>query len=69
MLDDVTGERVAHHYDEHESYIIMTVATKSPTKWLLVDRETGQVYQGSPHGDWDRLDPVIKEEKKKDFNA
>ena len=69
MLDDVTGERVAHHYDEHESYIIMTVATKSPTKWLLVDRETGQVYQGSPHGDWDRLDPAIKPEKKKDYDA
>ena len=69
MLDDVTGERTAHHYPEHGSYTIMTVATKSPTKWLLVDRETGQVYQGSPHGDWDRLDPVIKPEKKKDYDA
>ena len=47
----------------------MTVYTKAPTKWLLVDRETGQVYQGSAHGDWDRLDPVIKPEKKKDFNG
>jgi hypothetical protein len=47
----------------------MTVYTKCPEKWLLVDRETGQVYQGSAHGDWDRLDPVIKPEKKKDFNG
>jgi len=47
----------------------MTVYTKAPTKWLLVDRETGQVYQGSPHGDWDRLDPVIKPEKKKDYDG
>lgn len=69
MLNDVTGNREAHHYPEHESYTIMTVATKSPTKWLLVDRETGQVYQGSAHGDWDRLDPVIKPEKKKDYDA
>lgn len=67
MLDDITGERPAHHYPERESAVIMTVYTKAPEKWLLVDRETGQVYQGSPHGDWDRLDPVIKPEKKKDY--
>jgi hypothetical protein len=36
------------------------VKTKSPEKWLLIDRETGQVYQGSEKGHWDRLDPVIK---------
>ena len=39
---------------------ILQVKTKSPEKWLLVDRETGQVYQGSENGHWDRLDPVIK---------
>ena len=40
--------------------VTLKVKTKSPEKWLLVDRETGQVYQGSESGHWDRLDPVIK---------
>ena len=69
MLDDITGDREAHHYPEHKSGIVMTVYTKCPQKWLLVDRETGQVYQGSAQGDWDRLDPVIKPEKKKDYDV
>ena len=42
------------------SPVTLQVKTKSPEKWLLVDRETGQVYQGSENGHWDRLDPVIK---------
>lgn len=66
MINDITGDREAHHYPEHESPIIMTVYTKSPEKWLLIDRETGQVYQGSPHGDWDKLSPKIDPSKKKD---
>jgi len=40
--------------------VTLTVKTKCPEKWLLVDRETGQVYQGSEKGHWDRLDPVFK---------
>jgi hypothetical protein len=27
--------------------VTLSVTTKCPEKWLLVDRETGQVYQGS----------------------
>jgi hypothetical protein len=38
----------------------LALDTKCPEKWLLIDRETGQVYQGSPDGHWDRLDPLIK---------
>ena len=63
MLDDVTGERVAHHYPEYKAPIVMTVYTKSPQKWLLVDRETGQVYEGNPQGYWTKLLP---KEKKSD---
>lgn len=37
----------------------LSVLTKSPSKWLLVDRETGQIFQGSENGHWDRLDPVL----------
>ncbi len=44
----------------------LTVKTKCPEKWLLVDRETGQVYQGSEKGHWDRLDPVMKYNSKGD---
>ena len=41
--------------------VILNVKTKRPEKWLLIDRETGQVYQGNPKGHWDILDPYIKE--------
>lgn len=30
-----------------EDAVTLSVTTKCPEKWLLVDRETGQVYQGS----------------------
>jgi hypothetical protein len=43
--------------------ITLTVKTKRPEKWLLIDRETGQVYQGSPHGYWDILKPYIKNQE------
>lgn len=43
--------------------IILTVKTKRPEKWLLIDRETGQVYQGSQHGYWDILKPYIKNQE------
>ena len=41
--------------------IDLVVHTKSPEKWILLDRETGKIYQGSSEGHWDRLDPVIKD--------
>ena len=47
-------------YKVFDEAIILTVKTKRPEKWLLIDRETGQVYQGNALGYWDRLDPVIK---------
>jgi hypothetical protein len=56
-------EREPFNFKEEESDVVLTVTTLSPTKWLLIDRETGQVYQGSPKGCWDRLDPVIKVDK------
>ena len=52
--------RSHHEYEDLDSPIDLVIHTKSPTKWLLVDRETGVVYQGNPKGSWDRLDPVIK---------
>ena len=48
-------------FDTLDKSITLTVKTKSPTKWLLIDRETGQIFQGSTQGRWDRLDPVVKD--------
>ncbi len=39
----------------------LEIKTKCPSKWILIDTETGQAYIGNPGGYWDRLDPVIKE--------
>ena len=41
--------------------IDLIVHTKSPEKWILIDKETGEIYQGNAGGYWDRLDPVIKD--------
>jgi hypothetical protein len=55
------GLREIRLFDTLDSPVTLTVKTKSPTKWLLIDRETGQIFQGSPGGHWDRLDPKVKE--------
>lgn len=59
MLDD-RAHREGHQYPELDSPIILTIYTKSPEKWLLIDRETGQSYQGSQLGRWDKLIPKVK---------
>jgi hypothetical protein len=46
--------------------VSLVVKTKSPSKWLLIDRETGQMFQGSESGYWDRLDPKIKINKEEE---
>lgn len=57
MLNDKEPRngRAAKQYPETGSAIIMTVYTRTPEKWLLVDRETGEVYQGNALGSWDRM--------------
>ena len=57
------SNRDTFSFKEEEFDVTLTVRTLAPTKWLLMDRETGQMYQGSPKGYWDRLDPVIKVDK------
>ena len=42
---------------------VLTVNTRCPEKWVLVDTETGQTYKGNAGGYWDRLDPVKREEQ------
>lgn len=55
--------REVFEYKEEYQPVMLTVKTLAPTKWLLVDRETGQVYQGNPEGFWDRLEPIKKVDK------
>jgi hypothetical protein len=57
------SDREPFNFKEEDEDVILTVRTLVPTKWILIDRETGQVYQGSPKGYWDRLEPVVKVDK------
>jgi hypothetical protein len=50
------SDRPAKEYPELSEPVALTVYTKSPQKWILVDRETGQVYEGS-NGYWEKLLP------------
>lgn len=52
--------RLSKKYKVFKNSIKLEVNTKCPEKWILIDRETGQAYQGNKKGYWDRLDPVIK---------
>ena len=45
-------------FKEEENEVSLIVRTLSPEKWLLIDRETGQTYQGNPGGFWDKLKTI-----------
>ena len=51
--------RESFKFPETLSEVVLVVQTLSPTKWLLIDRETGQTYQGNAAGKWDKLEPKI----------
>jgi len=48
-------------FEEIEEPIKLTVRTLSPEKYLLIDRETGDMFIGNSMGFWDRLDPVTRD--------
>ena len=48
-------------FEELEEPLKLIVRTRSPEKYLLVDRETGQVFIGNVMGHWDRLDTVTRD--------
>lgn len=54
-------ERQSKKYIELPHSIVLNIKTKCPEKWLLVDRETGEVYQGNNNGYWDRFNVYKKE--------
>ena len=41
--------------------IHMRIYTRVPTKWILIDSETGEVYRGNIKGYWDKLYTKDKE--------
>ena len=45
-------------FKEEKNEVSLIVKTLSPTKWFLLDRETGQMYQGNPGGFWDKLTTI-----------
>ena len=47
--------RKSFEFPETNKIVSLTVETLAPSKWILIDRETGQVYQGNPGGYWDKL--------------
>ena len=53
--------RESKKFEELEQPINLTVNTKCPEKWMLVDRETGEIYVGTQTGTWDRLEPVNRD--------
>ena len=54
-------EREPFTFKEEDEDVILTVRTLAPTKWILLDRETGQMYQGNSKGYWDKLKIVERD--------
>lgn len=48
-------------YKVFDKPTILTVKTKRPEKWILIDTETGEVYKGNPLGHWDKMEKKTSE--------
>lgn len=48
-------------YKVFDKPTILTVKTKRPEKWILIDTETGEVYRGNPLGHWDKMEKKTSE--------
>lgn len=57
-------DRQAKTFKEEHEDVILTVKTLCPEKWMLIDRETGQIYIGNPGGYWDKLKLVERVDNK-----
>lgn len=55
--------RESFNFPEENEPVTISIFTKCPTKWLLIDRETGQTYIGNPGGYWDKLKPIERLDK------
>ena len=54
-------EREPFTFKEEDEDVILTIRTLAPTKCILLDRETGQMYQGNSKGYWDKLKIVERD--------
>ena len=54
-------DRQIFNFKEESTDVILTIKTLAPTKWVLLDRETGQMYQGNSKGYWDKLKIVERD--------
>jgi len=43
-----------------EKIVVLNIKTKCPSKWILVDTETGQTYKGNQGGYWDKLETLVR---------
>lgn len=48
--------RKSFDFPESKKIVSLNVETFCPSKWLLIDKETGQMYQGNEGGYWDKLE-------------
>lgn len=63
IIGQDTKIRKGREIEDSENIVILDVKTKCPSKWILIDTETGQSYQGNPNGHWDRLESIKNKEK------
>jgi len=50
--------RIAKLFAELKKPISLIVKTRSPEKYLLIDRENGTIFVGNYNGTWDKLESV-----------
>lgn len=48
---------------ELENPVELKVITKCPTKWILIDEETGQVYRGTKNKEVGKMWKLITKQK------
>ena len=57
------NNRHSFEFEETIDNVTLSVITKCPSKWLLFDRETGQIYEGNAGGYWDKLKTIERIDK------
>jgi len=57
------SNRDSFKFEETDNDVILTVTTRCPSKWLLIDKETDQIYQGNAGGYWDKLKTIGRVDK------
>ena len=63
IIGQDTKIRKGREIEDLENIVVLDVKTKCPSKWILIDTETGQLYKGNSNGYWDRLEPIKNKEK------